>query len=87
MFGHYANIIEELRGEPLLPVDEQIVRARTIVYGKSQHELDGMIAGLGEHRTVQSGGSAALQLYASAETVASAAKRDRRARLTGALDQ
>ena len=28
MFSHYAGVIEELVGEPRMPVEEQIARAR-----------------------------------------------------------
>lgn len=63
MFRHYANVIEELRGEPMLPVEEQITRARELVLGTGDDELDQIVDDLTEHPTVGSGGSTALALY------------------------
>jgi hypothetical protein len=31
MFKHYAYVIDELVGEPILPADDQIMRAREAV--------------------------------------------------------
>jgi integrase len=63
MFAHYANVIEELRGEPILSVEEQILRARELVLESVDYDLDRLIADLSEHPTVGSGGEAALALY------------------------
>ena len=57
MFKHYANIIEELRGEPILPAVEQIVRAREAVEQKERQELDALTADLLENPTIVSGAS------------------------------
>jgi integrase len=40
MFRHYANVIEELKGEPICPVETQISRARTVVAEMPARELD-----------------------------------------------
>jgi integrase len=40
MFRHYANVIEELKGEPICPVETQISRARTVVAEMPANELD-----------------------------------------------
>ncbi len=62
-FRHYANVIEELRGEPILPVHEQITRARELVLTSAPAELDRMVDDLLEHPTVIGGGSAAALLF------------------------
>jgi hypothetical protein len=56
MFRSYANVIQELRNEPVLPAVEQIVRARDAVIELERQELDKMMADLIEHPTVSSGG-------------------------------
>lgn len=62
-FRHYANVIEELRGEPILPVHEQITRARELVLTSAPAELDRMVDDLLEHPTVIGGGSVAALLF------------------------
>ena len=57
MFNHYANVIEELRGEPVIPVEDQIARARQAVEGKEREELDRLTVDLVEHPTIASAGS------------------------------
>ena len=52
MFEHYANVIEELQGEPSLSVEEQILRARHATEEKQRQELDELTADLLEHPTV-----------------------------------
>jgi integrase len=64
MFKHYANVIEELVGEPTLSAVEQIERARALVYEEPKEELDTISADLVEHPTVSGGGSAAGRMYA-----------------------
>jgi integrase len=54
MFRHYANVIEELQGEPILPAEEQILRAREAVEEKERKELDELTADLLEHPTISS---------------------------------
>jgi integrase len=56
MFAHYANVIDELVGEPVLPVAEQIARARDAVMELERKELDEMMADLIEHPTIASAG-------------------------------
>lgn len=56
MFGHYANVIEELVGEPVLPAEEQILRAREAVEAWRKAELDGLVADLLEHPTIAAAG-------------------------------
>jgi integrase len=65
MFRHYAHVIDELVGEPILPVDEQILRARRVVEAKEKEELDRLVADLLEHPTVTEPGQeqAATILY------------------------
>jgi len=46
MFSHYANVIEELVGEPLIPVEDQIARARDVVEDTPAEELDNLAAEL-----------------------------------------
>lgn len=65
MFNHYANVIEELSGEPILPVEEQITRARAAAYEEDTEKLDQMTQDLVEHPTVSDdAGLAATLLYA-----------------------
>ena len=52
MFKHYANVIQELVGEPTLSVQEQILRARTAVVQRPKRELDMLVADLFERPTV-----------------------------------
>jgi len=65
MFRHYANVIEELVGEPRLPADQQIRRARSVVADAARQELDELIADILQRPTLAaSGGSgAACVLY------------------------
>ena len=63
MFNHYANVIDELAGEPVLPVEEQISRAREMVMREDAESLDRLVDDLAEHPQV-SDGTAALHLYA-----------------------
>jgi integrase len=49
MYGHYANVIEELVGQPVIPVGEQITRAREVVAELEARELDTIMAILCEH--------------------------------------
>jgi integrase len=69
MFNHYANVIEELVGEPRLSADEQIIRARQVVADTEREELDELVADLFERPTLAAaGGSGAAEvLYAPAE--------------------
>jgi integrase len=55
MFRHYANVIEELQGEPILGAEEQIVRAREAVEEKARQELDELTADLLERPTISGG--------------------------------
>jgi integrase len=52
MFKHYANVIEELVGEPRLDAVEQISRARIAVADRPAQELDELTADLFERPTV-----------------------------------
>jgi integrase len=52
MFRHYANVIEELQGEPTISAEEQIARAREAVEEKQKEELDRLVVDLYEHPTV-----------------------------------
>ena len=63
MFKHYAHVIDELVGEPVLPVEDQIMRAREAVNEMSPVELDGLAAELLEHPKVGAG-RGADQMYA-----------------------
>ncbi|MFI5004171.1 MAG: tyrosine-type recombinase/integrase [Solirubrobacterales bacterium] len=54
MFNHYANVIDELVGEPVLPAAEQIERARDAVVELERQELDELMADLIEHPTISS---------------------------------
>ena len=49
MFNHYANVIDDLAGAPLVPVDEQIAEARNAVLELERQELDKMMATLIEN--------------------------------------
>jgi integrase len=55
MFKHYANVIEELVGEPVLDAVEQITRARDAVAEMPAEELDELTAELFEQPTVTGG--------------------------------
>lgn len=46
MYRHYANVIEELKGEPVLPVADQIARARAAIEEMERKELDCLMASL-----------------------------------------
>ncbi|MGH2965135.1 MAG: tyrosine-type recombinase/integrase [Solirubrobacterales bacterium] len=64
MFDRYANVIDELVGEPILPVDEQIRRARDAVAGRSRRELDELVAELFERPTLAAaGGKGAAKVF------------------------
>jgi integrase len=65
MFAHYANVVEELVGEPRIPVEEQITRARDVVEDTPSEELDNLAAELFARPTVASAGTsgAAKLLY------------------------
>jgi integrase len=52
MFKHYANVIDELVGEPALAAEEQIMRAREAVIQRPKRELDELVADLFERPTV-----------------------------------
>jgi integrase len=66
MFKHYANVIDELVGEPVISAEEQILRARSAVAARDKDELDSLVLDLFERPTLASGGddSAATLLYA-----------------------
>lgn len=70
MFSHCGNVIEELVGEPRIPVEEQIKRARDIADDTPADELDDLVAELFPRPTVTAdGGSrAAKLLYEPGET-------------------
>jgi integrase len=55
MFKHYAHVIDELVGEPVLPVNEQIIRARVAVKQMSPGELDDLAAELLQRPKVGAG--------------------------------
>ena len=57
MFKHYANVIEELVGEPRLPAEEQIKRARLACQQWSTAKLEKMVVDLFENSTLSSPGS------------------------------
>ncbi len=64
MFRHYANVIEELVGEPVLSAEEQILRARAAVDARRKEELDELVADLMEHPTLAAAGeSGAAQVF------------------------
>jgi hypothetical protein len=52
MFQHYANVIDELVGEPRLSAEEQIIRAREGVEQIPRNELDVLMADLFDRPTV-----------------------------------
>jgi integrase len=52
MLRHYANVIEELQGEPVLSAEEQILRAREAVEERDKKELDALTADLLENPTI-----------------------------------
>lgn len=52
MFEHYANVIKELVGEPTIPAEEQISRAREVVKDKERRELDELVANLSAYPTI-----------------------------------
>ena len=54
MFRHYANVIEELVGEPRLSAEEQINRARVAVHDKPAGGLDRLVVDLVENPTLNS---------------------------------
>lgn len=56
MFKHYANVIEELVGEPVIPAAEQIARARDAVTELERKELDKLMADLIARPTTSAGG-------------------------------
>lgn len=58
MFKHYAHVIDELVGEPVLPVNEQIMRAREAVKQMSPGELDDLAVELLQRPKVGSGSGA-----------------------------
>lgn len=57
MFKHYANVIEELVGEPRLSAEEQIHRARAAVQKRSAQDLDRLVVDLFENPTLGEPGS------------------------------
>lgn len=64
MFEHYANVIEELVGEPRLPAEEQIHRARAAAEDKPTQELDRLVADLFERPTLAAaGGEGAAKVF------------------------
>jgi len=65
MFRHYANVIEELVGEPRLSAEEQIRRAQVAVLERSAGELDRLVVDLFENPTLSSpgGGQASITFY------------------------
>lgn len=75
MFSHYANVIEELVGEPRIPVEDQIKRARDVVEDKAAEELDNLAAELFAWPNVasagKSGGQAPLRARCQAVVVPS----------------
>lgn len=67
MFNHYANVIEELVGEPRLSAQEQITRAQQAVLQSTAPELNRLTFDLCERPTVQSGGGSAKVFYGPLE--------------------
>jgi integrase len=53
MFSHYAGVIKELSGEPVLPASEQIARARQAVDELDAQELDRVMDELMKTTTVE----------------------------------
>jgi integrase len=72
MYGHYANVIEELVGQPVIPVGEQITRAREVVAELEAQELDKIMAILCEHPM---SAPAAVALSTVSATAAAALRR------------
>jgi integrase len=70
MYGHYANVIDELVGQPVIPVAEQITEARKVVAELEAKELDTIMAVLCEHPTA---GSPAVAATLAAISVPAAA--------------
>ncbi len=68
MFDRYANVIDELVGEPILPVDEQIHRAREAAEDRPREELDKLLADLFEKPTLAAaGGTGAAKFFYAPE--------------------
>ena len=64
MFKHYAAVIDELVGEPVISAEEQIVRARAAVAARDKEELDSLVQELFDRPTLASGGgSRAARLF------------------------
>jgi integrase len=64
MFRHYANVIEDLVGEPSLSATDQIRRAREAVHEKRKEELDELVVDLLERPTLASSeGSGAAEVF------------------------
>lgn len=64
MFRHYANVIEELVGEPRLSAEEQIWRAREAVDERPAAELDTLTRELYERPTLAAaGGKGAAEIF------------------------
>jgi hypothetical protein len=55
-FKHYANVTEELVGEPPLAAHEQITRAREAVERMPKHQLDTLVVDLMEQPSVAESG-------------------------------
>lgn len=72
MFRHYANVIEDLVGEPTISATEQIRRAREAVHQKQKEELDDLVVDLLERPTLQAAeGSGAAEVFYAPEGEAS----------------
>jgi hypothetical protein len=84
MYETYASVIDELTGEPVLPVEEQISRARKMVEREDAKKLDSLADDLAEHPQV-SDGTAAMHLYAP--DVEAEMERRRGASLSDLVDQ
>jgi integrase len=64
MFRHYANVIEDLVGEPAMSATEQIQRAREAVREKQTEELDELVVDLLERPTLAAAeGSGAAEVF------------------------
>jgi integrase len=64
MFKHYAAVIDELVGEPVISAEEQIFRARSAVAARDKEELDSLVLELFEQPTLAAGGgSGAARLF------------------------
>lgn len=64
MFKHYANVIDELVGEPVLPAEDQIARARAVVESAGGEHLNNLVVDLLENPTLGSQGSGgAAQIF------------------------